>query len=82
MVPYMNTTRRPATAADLTVGTIVYKGNGATAYRVVAVVATGQQHPNMGPVWTGPGAQVVKAETRKVPAHGVFLRPAAFTVAG
>ncbi len=76
----MTTTRRPATAADLTIGAIVYKGNGATAYRVVAVVAEGAQHPNMGPVWTGPGAMVVKEATKKVPTYGAFLRPEAFTV--
>lgn len=33
----MTSTRRPATAADLTVGTVVYKGNGKVALRVSSV---------------------------------------------
>lgn len=78
----MNTTstRRPATATDLTIGAVVYKGNGKTAYRVAAVVPPGGQHPNMGPIWTGPGALVVKVETKRIPIYGAFLRPSEFTV--
>jgi hypothetical protein len=76
----MTSTRRPATAADLTIGARCYKGNGATVYRVVAVVPEGGQHPNMGPIWTGFGAQIVKVDTKRVPAYGVFLRPSELTV--
>ena len=38
----MTTTRTACTASDLTVGAIVYKGQGATAYRVTRVVPMGE----------------------------------------
>jgi hypothetical protein len=51
----MTSTRRPATLADLTVGAIVYKGQGTTAYRVSLVVPW--------PDATGASAALVKATT-------------------
>lgn len=68
----MNTpsTRRPATAADLYVGALVYKGNGSTLYRVT-VVGT----------WAGVvKAGVVKATTAKDTTRVSVYRAETYTV--
>jgi hypothetical protein len=72
----MNTTstRRPATAADLTVGTIVHKGAGKVAYRIVGTRFSTAYGETL--------ALIVKATTVKVPATNVpYARLAELTIA-
>lgn len=63
----MTTDRRPATATDITVGAIVYKGQGKVAYRVWGVREDGS-------------CSVVKATTPTDPTRGSWYRLAELTV--
>jgi hypothetical protein len=67
------TTRRVATADDLTIGAHVFKGNGSTVWRVWAVWEPA--------VYGGAfRASVVKATTATDPTRGCFYRVDEFTV--
>jgi ribosomal protein L2 len=68
-----STTRRTATAADLTIGALVYKGNGSTLWRVWAV----WDEATYGRTTR---ASVVKATTATDPKRGCFYRADEFTV--
>jgi hypothetical protein len=73
----MTTNRRPATEADMTVGSIVHKGNGAQAWRIVWVGFPG------GIESIGTRYVVVKAESaRKTPGNNAALPLRDFTVEG
>lgn len=66
-----NSTRRPATAADLTKGSLVYKGKGNTLYRVAKsnINAAGVTY-----------AIVVKSTTATDPKRGCWYPMSDYTV--
>lgn len=66
-----NTTRRPATEADLVIGARLYKGNGAKLVRVWSVEDFDY----------GRHARVTAADNPKDPSSGCLLPVKTFTVA-
>jgi len=71
-------TRRAATAADMTVGALVYKGWGTTLYRVWRITPAYQGLCS----WISASASVVKATTKTDPKTGTSYGFGNFTVKG